>query len=216
MKKILITGNGGIFKDNNGNYWGQKSTGEFINSFQAQGYKVLYVSHRAKRKSSKFLYDYNYTENYIACKSIRVGKRNPVKYIGRIVLFLEILRNEFIYIFYPAGISGKAAKYSNLLRKPYGLYIRGITEFKKDKLYIIKAKFIIGLTNNIKRELSIYNSNFNIIRSMMNIDIEDIKNTPKNTKKNNIPVLLFVGSIKEHKGVPELIEMSKLLTKMGF
>lgn len=216
MNNILITGNGGIFKDNNGNFWGQKSTGEFIRSFQIQGYKVLYISHGVKEKTSKFLYNYNYTENNIACKSIKEGRRNPKKYIGRISLFLEIIRHEFIYIFYPAGISRRAAKYSNLLRKPYGIYVRGITEFKEDKYYIKKAEFVIGLTNNIKRELSSYNSNFHLIRSMMNIDVEDLKNIPQIIRQNNIPVLLFVGSLKKHKGVPELVDMSKFLSEMGY
>jgi glycosyltransferase involved in cell wall biosynthesis len=216
MEKILITGNGGIFKDKRGNYWGQKSTGEFIKSFQIQGYQVLYVSHKVKRKSSEFLYNYNYTENNIACKSIKTGRRHPRRYIGKIVLLWEIFRHEFVYIFYPGGISANAANYSNLLGKNYGLYIRGIAKFEKDESIIKKAKFLTGLTNNIKQELSIYNSNFHIIRSMMNIDVENVNIIGKNAKLNVLPVLLFVGSLKKHKGVPELIEMSMLLTEMGF
>jgi len=216
IKKILITGNGGIYKDKKGNYWGQDTTGIFIKQFQQKGFIVLYVSHKGNKETSKFLYNYNYTANSINCKIIRGGRRNPLKYIGRIRLFFAILQHQFVYIFYPAGHSQRVAKYSFLLRKNYAIYIRGITNFNQDSKYLKNAKFINGLTDNIKNEIGLYNTNFYIVRSMMKFNLNDIKAIKIHKEINKIPILLFVGSAKEHKGFLELIKMSLLLTKRGF
>ncbi len=143
--------------------------------------------------------------------------RLKYKIINYVFLYLfvipQILKNDFVYIFYPS-----AFKYTAilcwLLGKPYGLYVRGQNDLdsKSSKFIYKKSKVIFTVTDHFThyiRELSFKKSVFSI-KPMIDLDEKDIY-YDRDFLRNDKFKILFLARIEKDKGIEEFIyAISKL------
>lgn len=133
------------------------------------------------------------------------------KIINYIFLYLsvipQILKNDFIYIFYPNSF-----KYISilcwLLRKPYGLYIRGQNDFnsKSSKFIYKKSKVIFTVTDYFTKsikEISSKEMTFSI-KPMIDLNQEDIFFDRKYLEIDKFKIL-FLARIEKDKGIEEFL-----------
>lgn len=214
--KILVVDNGGIAKEN-GVFWGNESTANFLNELKEKGVTLTYVAGGGNKKKHSFLYSYNLTDSGIKCHRVIGGRKNPLRYIRLGLLFYHIVKTDFVYIFYPGGLSKTVHFFCNLIGRKFGLYIRGIGSFKNDEKIIKNAQFITLLASNTLEETSKYNSKTRIIKPMMVFNENDsIGIKSRSFESKNKYHFLFIGSLKAHKGIFEIIEIAKMFYAAGF
>jgi len=228
--KILIIGNGGIAKRENGTFLSNPDTKDFFLSLKKNGLNITYISHKGNIRTNKSLYSFDLRKNGIKFMVFFGGKRNPWRYINLIKVFFHIIKSNIVYIYYPGGLSRIGSLFCLLLRKKYGVYVRGHGQYINnnskytnvrnngfnDLIVLKKANFLITVSPKLKEELLIYNEKTSIIKPMLDWDIKDIVKNSSNRFKSDSFNLLFVGSITERKGIFELIKMADFLDNKNF
>ena len=137
--------------------------------------------------------------------------RKKNKFINYLFLYLmvipQILKNDFIYIFYPNSF-----KYISiicwLLCKPYGLYIRGQNDFesKTSKYIFKKSKVIFTVTDYFTKSVKEIASKDMVfsIKPMINLNQNDIF-FDRNYIKRDVFRILFLARIEKDKGIEEFL-----------
>jgi glycosyltransferase involved in cell wall biosynthesis len=157
-------------------------------------------------------------------KGIRIAalKRRKNKIINYILLYLrtipEIIKSDFIYIFYP-----NAFKYTAILcilfRKKYGLYIRcenNLEDYFSKKIY--KKAFIIFTVSNFFTQMVNKISNRYVahtIRPMIPYTDKDIL-WDRDYKEKEDYNILFLGRVAFDKGIEELLNAIKFLKEKNY
>lgn len=168
--------------------------------------------------------------NNIHCFDIEAAGLNVVGYarwkykiINYLFLYLlvipQILKNDFIYIFYPNSF-----KYISvlcwLLGKPYGLYIRGQNDLdsKSSKFIYKKSKVIFTVTDYFAKsikEISSKEMTFSI-KPMIDLNQNDIF-FDRTYRKGDKFKILFLARIEKDKGIEEfLYAISELIEKYKY
>lgn len=151
--------------------------------------------------------NYNLSVTNVKCIAINKSGNKIYSYIKAYLhLFFLLFKVDYFYLFYPNSFK-YSALFCVLLRKPFGLYVRGQKGFnsKFSKFLFSKSSFINTVSPFFSKQISNFNSNVFTIKPMINYDCSDIfKN--RGYFYNNVFNLLFVGRIEEDKGVFELID----------
>src|SRR5690606_15706032 len=113
--------------------------------------------------------------------------------------FMEVLRCDFLYIFYPNSFR-YLALFAYILRKPYGLYVRGEqgVNSKFSKWAFKHAQFVTTISPSFSDKILAYNDTVFTIRPMIPFNSEDII-TDRIYLKNDRLNILFVGRIERDK-----------------
>lgn len=212
MKKILAINNTIFYKKKKELYL-NKSTGDFFIQLSKLGNDVsIFQISQTKTKKDSFA---NFLITDKNLKIHEVERKN-----NRFFAFLKsffvvqkaILKNDFIYIYYPGPICLIIALMCICYRKPYGLYIRGEQGINSRLSIEIfkKAKIIFTVSPKFTHNILSYNDNTNTIRPMISFSESDIV-TKKNIKFNKIVNLLYVGRLVFDKGLFELLDAVKKL-----
>lgn len=137
-----------------------------------------------------------------------------LRYINSIFIILKIIRttkNSFVYIFFPGNISLITSYICLLLKKDFGLYIRGDISsegiFKKIlyKKAIKKAKFCIVTGQKLLNETQKINIKCELVFPMIKFNKEDIGKELKESNTNNYFRFVTVGRLSEAKGIYDLL-----------
>lgn len=155
---------------------------------------------KASNKKNIFLKIFNYIDS--------------VFHITKEIFFLP--KSTLIYIYFPGNIAIISSVISILLRKKYSLYIRG--SWSHNKLYVAlsgfifkRAQWVLVTGRGFCNQVSYYNNNVHPVSPMIafgkGVDSKsdyDVKGPVK---------LLFVGHIRRSKGIYEVLDAVKYLSK---
>ena len=157
------------------------------------------------------------------CANVTLFKLNAFSHIGSplrklfnyayavLAIPLPLLRNNIAYIFCPGHCAAIASIWTIILRRPYGLYVRG-TWLSPDgrtswiwKHIFKNASFIIATGEAFRRKLQNFNDNVENevpLTKVANVRImEKLIQRPPGIHK-----ILFAGRLTESKGVLDLVK----------
>jgi len=225
--KIIIAGNGSISRSQNNDYYANIDVQNILFFLNECNYKPVYVAN-GSFKNIENPSGFNLNENGFKFIQLTGGKRNPLRYLKIGQLIFTLLNVRFVYIYYPGGISKIVAKLCDLFCISYGVYVRGYGLFQKgnrkydikeesfnDTWLLEKAKFLITVSPKMQEDLYEYNTQVEVIRPMINWNMDDIIRKPKNFFITNHYNLLFVGAPTERKGIYELLDIASHLDESG-
>lgn len=207
--KILIVGNGSIGVNKKSEFYINNHTGYFLKKLK-KFHAVTFTQGSTKYDKDNNLQNFELNENAIEYCTLPGTKTKSF-----IPTVFKLLKDtEFVYFFYPGTQSKLIALLAILIKKPFGLYIRGQYYNKNflDRFILKRTKFILTVSPSFVKNLNHYCPRVKVIKPMIDIGNEDlnrVRNFCKKKKKN----LLFVGRVEERKGIWELLEIAKALKK---
>ncbi len=131
-------------------------------------------------------------------------------------LLPQIIRSDFLYIFMPGRLGVIAAFLAVVIRRPYGIYLRGSdVDLFGVKFSLSKAKFVLA-TGKLLRDIAAkYCDNCDIVSPMLDIGTSDLQLNRIQRQHNGKWQLLYVGSLEDEKGTPELLDAIEILRARG-
>ena len=209
--KLLIIGNGSIGNDSNREYYVNNHTGKFLTELQKE-HCVRFIQSISAYNANNDLQNFNIANTDVKFWGIS-NTKNPFAILK---LAYDVLQSDFVYLFFPGTLSRIAAFLSILLRKKFGLYIRGqyFNQNSLDRAILKNAKTILTVSPHFKEELNSYCKHVGIIKPMISIKKEDLKTD----RDYSIPAkwnLLFVGRVEYRKGINELLQIADILKSNG-
>lgn len=212
--KILLIDNAAMAKDDNNRYYTNALNGLFINDLIECGNQLRIFQFTTE--SNKTISVYDLEEHGVNCVPIKSRKSKLFSYIiAYLKIIQEILKADFVYFYYPNSFK-YATFLCRLFGKKYGLYIRGMQGvddnlshkiYKKSYTIFTVSDHFTNMVNKIVGR-NIANS----IRPMIPYDDSHIV-TGREYKKKERYNLLFLGRIDRDKGIVELLNAMKELSK---
>ncbi|MCS4166236.1 glycosyltransferase family 4 protein [Sphingobacterium sp. BIGb0116] len=215
MKILLV--NNTIFYEKDEELYLNKETGNFFCKLKNIGNEIsLFQISQLKTEKDNFA---NFS---ISNKGMHVYEVKRRK--SRIFAFFKaffvvqkaILRNDFIYIFYPGPICKVISILCILYRKPFGLYVRGEQGISTavSKFILKRASNVFTISPKFTQSILEFNKRVYTIRPMIGFNEDDIVIERKINLSEQIE-LLYVGRLVYDKGLFELIDALEVLFKKG-
>lgn len=211
MKRLLVIGNGSTGVDGDAHLYVNNHTGHFLSNLNSKVH-LTFGQHTSIFDKNNNLLNFDLKSHHVTFQGI-AGKKN-IKFLPS--LFRLILKQDFIYIFYPGSLGKIVALLSFLLGKKYGFYIRGqyYNNGKVDRLLLKKSQFCLTVSPSIKEDLQRFSPKVDVIKPMISITKKDL-NYKRDYSKPKVWDFLFVGRVEYRKGIYELIEIAKLFREAG-
>lgn len=209
--KILIIDNA-AFCNQDGKLSIYKNTGEFGYELLKLGNNIEFfqISHKSHSSLNPFFLD----DHPIKTTAIRGYKVKILTYsIAYIIGLWRVANNDFIYIFYPNNFKFLCFL-CVILRKKYGLYIRGEIGFDS-----LLSNFLYKYSETVLTVSPTFSQKINTrlltkrafeIKPMIAFSEKDIVHGRQYNKNDNFR-LLFLGRIEKDKGLFELLDAIKLI-----
>lgn len=151
----------------------------------------------------------------IKCFPMRMLKNKLIRYLyAYIYLSILILKQDFVYIFYPNSFRFITIV-CKLLHKPFGLYLRGMNHlddrfshwaYKNARVIMSGNELFTQLVNKIaKRDVA------KTVRPLMDLTCHDIQWNRQYQKVKCSYKVLLLSRITKDKGLVELIEACRVL-----
>ncbi|MET4081166.1 glycosyltransferase involved in cell wall biosynthesis [Pedobacter sp. UYP30] len=212
MKKIL-TINNTIFYEENSKLYLNKETGAFFVNLQKLGHVVSAFQISQPKTSKDTFANFALTDTSIKIYEVKRNGNRALSFIRSFfVIQKAIVKNDFVYIFYPGPICQIIAMLCIVYRKPYGVYIRGEQgiESSLSKTILRKAEAIFTISPSFTEKISKLNQQTHTIRPMIGFKESDIVVNKKIDFTKNV-YLLYVGRLVFDKGIFELLEAFETL-----
>lgn len=126
----------------------------------------------------------------------------------------EVLAADFLYLFQPGRVPTLFALAARLLRRPYGVYVRGELVGREIDFVLRGAAFTIAVNEGLRAVAAKSCADTALARPMMDLCIEDVLDA-RPQRREGPWKLLFVGRVERPKGVDELIEACAQLAERG-
>lgn len=212
--KILLIDNSSLTPKGN-KYFCELRTGNFAKELVELGNDVTMFGQSVIKNNTVHAFDI--IENDINVIALDRKKNKIFNYLCLYLAIIPlILKSEFIYIFYPTAFK-YVAFLCWLLRKPYGIYLRGQNDLESvsSKMIYRKAFSVFTVTNFFTNFVSKFNEKSYTIRPMISLDESHIIRD-RHYKKNNNYKVLFLARMAKDKGVEELLNAVSILQKKGY
>lgn len=215
MRILLV--NNTIFYEKDGELYLNKETGNFFCKLNSIGNEVsLFQISQLKTEKDNFA-NFRISNRGIHIYEVKRRKSRIFAFFKAFfVIQKAILRNDFIYIFYPGPICKVISILCILYRKPFGLYVRG-----EQGISTVVSKFILKRASNIftispkfTQNILDFNKKVYTIRPMIGFNEDDIVINRKINLSEQID-LLYVGRLVYDKGLFELLDALEVLVKKG-
>jgi glycosyltransferase involved in cell wall biosynthesis len=203
MKILLIVNN--VFYEKNGSIFTFRAIGDFAVKLLELGNDIEML--QTKLVKDEQFHDYNLNNTGIKTTALRRYKSKLYTYfIVYIVGLWRVLKNDYIYIYYPTNYH-YLAFFAILFRKKYGLNVRGeqgITN-KLSKFLYKHAHVVFTVSPSFTNFVIASGGNGITQRPGISFGYNDIVKTNQlNTK--DFYNLLYLGRLDIEKGIIELIE----------
>lgn len=209
--KVLVINNNAMFSNSDGLHI-FKNTGEFLVGLKNAGAKVETFHFELEMGENNFMATFNLLKTGLKISSVHRGKYKYFSYIKAYIVGINrLLKNDFLYIFYPNSFV-YLALFAIIFRKPYGIYLRGENGVNsmKSKFFFKHAQIVLTVSPVFSNSMKHYKCISETISPMINYTIKDIafdRNYPNKTQYK----LLFLGRVEIQKGIKDLINAVKLL-----
>jgi glycosyltransferase involved in cell wall biosynthesis len=209
--KIFVIGNGYTYQDKCGDLIIDHETVNLLNNISKSGYNLVYAEPVIKGGMQTGLNNKIYYNKH--AKHMDLDKRS----VKKLWLALrETLEADYMYLFFPGSWSSLLGKIRKWLRKPYGLYVRGERfGHSKSDLSLLRGATAICVVVGLEECLLPHNPNVVTVAPMLMMNENDVKYRNFNDVDKRPLRLLFVGRLEDEKGIPELIEATRLLKARG-
>ncbi len=126
-------------------------------------------------------------------------------------LLREILKSDFVYIFFPGTLGKAAGLLCSFLGKPYGLYVRGGRFRRRGWTGALSEKRHSRWDSfaPLQQQIEPFCERADVIRPMVTITPEDASARPALVARPPVWDLLFVGRLEIDKGIRELIQAAE-------
>lgn len=213
MNILLINNNVFIDKGDGGLYI-YKATGLFAVELTALGNNVEMLQTTIKERSE--LHTFNVKETNIKITALPRYKYKIITYINCYLKGIKhILKNDFIYIYYPSNFK-YFALIAKLLGKKYGLNVRGCIGLENtiSKLLYKYAEVVFTVSPEFTDIVNQAGGKGYTQKSAISYDCNDIIRNRQYTTKDFYNIL-FLGRIDRDKGLFELLDSIKIMRSEG-
>jgi glycosyltransferase involved in cell wall biosynthesis len=131
-----------------------------------------------------------------------------------VALAIEVLRADFVYLYWPGRLSEVAASLARFMGKPFAFYIRGgdAAELQSVGTLLAQAQFSIVAGSSLRDLALRYCRDVECVRPMTAIRMSHLS-VPSVARQPGPWRFLYVGRIERSKGVGELIEACAKLAR---
>lgn len=200
-----------------GHHFTNNLNGIFLSEMKELGNELTYIQFAKERADSISVYDLE--ENGVRCVALKSKANKLLRYLLAIPqLVKEIRRTDFVYLYYPNSFRWVSLM-CRMLRKPYGLYIRGMNGLDdKTSQAIYKHAYTVftvsdKFTNMVNAVTG--KDTAHTIRPMIPYTDADVI-TSRDYKSKGMYNILFLGRIAKDKGMIELVQAACQLRDRGY
>ena len=215
-KRVLIVDNGAIAVDDTGRRYVNNHTGQFACDIRHEGCEPVFIAPHAPYDENGQLYNFCLQDQGLESRLLAMRPRFRALLAAE-ELLREILKSDFVYIFFPGTLGKAAGLLCSFLGKPYGLYVRGgrFRETRLDRRVVGKAAFALTVSPALQQQIEPFCERADVIRPMVTITPEDAFARPALVARPPVWDLLFVGRLEVDKGIRELIQAAEALRFNG-
>lgn len=214
---LAVVGNGATALDEEGVAYVNRHTGDFLQAVSEFADDMVFVQPGVAYQPSGNLHDLPYPDQD-SMLTFRSSWREKgfVKAAARV--FRAIAQAKFVYIFYPGTFPEMAARLCRLLRKPYGIYLRGDPQATPNATSgtLARARFVITVSADLALARGAPAGSVVRIRPMLDLSETDIYVRDYRLRKMGAWRLLFVGRVEKAKGILELLNAARHLHQREF
>lgn len=214
---LLIVGNGSTGVDREGRHHVNVHTGVLLCDLADAGLHPVFVEPSSAFDEHSNLQNFCLESHDIESFQVELGSRIGLLR-SMLRVFGKVVRADHVYIFYPGRLPRIVAAFCRLLRRPYGLYVRG-SQFATtgtDGANIRGASFVLTVSPSLAAELKRLCPRVATIRPMLGIDMSEAYRRSRPAAKRGTLNLLFVGRVEAAKGMRELMDAVAILRRNRF
>lgn len=131
-------------------------------------------------------------------------------------LLPTILRSDFVYIFLPGRLGVVAAALARILRRPYGVYLRGsCIDLFGVKFSLSGAAFVLATGPFLRDVAARYCRASDVVSPMFDMGPKDLEVDRVQRAQSGTWRLLYVGALEEAKGTFDLLDAAEILVRRG-
>jgi glycosyltransferase involved in cell wall biosynthesis len=216
LTSILCVGNGGLVA-RDGLVFTHRSMADFLTELAASGCAVCFCHWREPDDDplARTLLAETAGLRVQALAPVAGGTWRKLSAGTRalIALAVEIVRADFVYLYWPGRLSEVAARLARVLGKPFAFYLRGGNEAELQGLRPLlgNAMFAIAAGNALRDHARQVCRDVQNVTPMTPVRVSHLQ-APVDGKKGSGPWrLLYVGRVEASKGIPELIDACERL-----
>ncbi len=129
-----------------------------------------------------------------------------------VTLAREVIRADFIYLYYPGRIASVTAGICRAVGKPYGIYFRGepIPLDPTFETMFGRARFVLSTGTGLEQIAKAHCGDVDNVTPMTPVTIGDVR-PPSRDRVDGPWRVLYVGRIEERKGIHDLLAALSLL-----
>ncbi len=127
-----------------------------------------------------------------------------------------IWRSDFLYVFLPGRLGIVAAALARVMRRPYGVYLRGsCLELFGVKSGLAGAAFVLATGAYLRDVAARSCASSDLVSPMFDLGLQDLQVTRVQRSTASTWRLLYVGALEEAKGTFDLLEAAEILLGRG-
>lgn len=209
--RLLVVGNGFSRLIRGQGFFINRHTAGFLEEISTTIINVGFAQPVREEVASKGLNDQRLDQQQI--ELVTLPRKRPWELLKALRIASQY---DYFYIFFPGRWPRLIGLFALVLRKPFGIYVRGqqFSTTGLDSLLLKRARFICTVVG-MEDQIASCGKKIIPIAPMIGIGPNDaVMKTAKRAPGERIN-LLFVGRVEKAKGVLELIDAAELLLKGG-